>query len=331
MCVLFILLSLVACTSRPQLPQVPLVPKPKPKSTPTQPSNINVKVSPGGPAVFTTSAAEFQVRPDGYVQAFLLQDVRKLSLDEPRVGAPAESDYVVVDGKDVHFILDFQQAQELETIGAMGVGKRLNIPARPLGPSGMYLHRTLVLEAYDKFPNVLFSAAVYENTGATALRFEKAIDQRHRLSAKMAGQGEAWELWSYHRLGGEDKGEVVRVAQKFSRRNALDPLREKDAKDLPVVAAWTGEVGEAVGEADATPVDSAIPVRVAADGRVDVQLESVAKTMLKPTETYSTPRNFLCVYRGDGAEPEHLLSALPPKPGAEPAKAQPSTQPPTQH
>src|ERR1035438_7673772 len=45
----------------------------------------------GGSVVLTTSAAEFQVSPDGYVQAFLLKDGNKLSLDEPNVGAPASS------------------------------------------------------------------------------------------------------------------------------------------------------------------------------------------------------------------------------------------------
>jgi len=312
-----ILLSGFACNSHPQLPQLP---KPKPKPVPTQPSSISVEVKSGGPAVFTTNVAEFQVRPDGYVQAFLLKGARKLSLDEPRVGVPSESDYVVVDGKDIHFILDFQQARELEAVGSLGVGKRLEIPARPLGPSGLYLHRTLVLEAYDKFPNVLFSTVVYENTGATALRFEKTIDQRHRLSAKMAGaSGQAWEVWSYHRAGTEgSKGEVVRVARGFSRRNVLDP--PVATKDLPVVAIWTVEVGEAVGDVDTrSDGEVAIPVKVDTDGRVDIQLETRTKKVLKPTETYSSPRNFLCVYGGDGSEPTLLLTALPPRIAAEPA------------
>jgi len=326
--VLGILLALSACTSRPQLPQVPLVPKAKPKPVPTQPSNIKVEVSPGGPAIFTTNAAEFQVRPDGYVQAFLLKDARKLSLDEPRVGAPSESDYVVVDGKDVHFILDFQQARELETVGAMGAGKRLEIPARPLGPSGMYLHRTLVLEAYDKFPNVLLSTVIYENTGATPLRFEKTIDQRHRLSARVGGEhGQAWEVWSYHRGGTGNKGEIVRVTRNFTRRNVFDPEKGNDAKDVPVTAFWTGEVGEAVGDLDVSAEGAAIPAKVGTDGRVDVQLERAAKMLLNPGDAYSSPRSFLCVYGGDAAEPQRLFAALPPKTSTIPAKPQPPTRP----
>ena len=96
-------LVLVACSKTPQPP----IGSSKPKPEPTQPSAIKVELKPGGPVVLTTSAAEFQVNPDGYMQAFLLKDGQKLSLDEPRLGVPSDSDYVRVAGKDVHFTLDF--------------------------------------------------------------------------------------------------------------------------------------------------------------------------------------------------------------------------------
>ena len=157
---------LVGCSKLPKSPlQLPLKTATA-KPEPTQPSTINVEVKDGGPVVVTTSAAEFQVRPDGYVQAFLLKDGKKLSLDEPNIGAPADSDFVRVGDKDVHFTLDFQQAQVHEAIGKMGAGKRVEIPARPLGPLGTELQRVLALEVYDKFPNILLSTVEYKNTGA---------------------------------------------------------------------------------------------------------------------------------------------------------------------
>src|ERR1035438_10301855 len=106
----------------------------KPESTPP-PSTIKVDVKEGGPIILTTSAAEFQVRPDGYVQASLLSDGKTLSLDEPNAGTPADSDFARVGGKDVHFRLDFQHTQVREAMGKMGVGKRGEISARPLGKS----------------------------------------------------------------------------------------------------------------------------------------------------------------------------------------------------
>ena len=48
-------------------------------------------------------------------------------------------------------------------------GKRIEIPARPLGPSGTELQRVLALEVYDNFPNILLSTVEYKNTGATKM------------------------------------------------------------------------------------------------------------------------------------------------------------------
>src|ERR1700693_4406464 len=59
-------------------------PSTKPESSQT--STIRGDVKEDGPIILTTSGAEFQVRPDGYVQASLLSDGKKLCLDEPNAG-----------------------------------------------------------------------------------------------------------------------------------------------------------------------------------------------------------------------------------------------------
>src|ERR1700692_2629309 len=73
----FILL-LAACSKFPELHRKNTTAEP----APTQLSTIKVDVKGGGPVVLTTSAAEFQVTPDGYVQASLLKNGKRLSLDE---------------------------------------------------------------------------------------------------------------------------------------------------------------------------------------------------------------------------------------------------------
>jgi len=94
----------------------------------------------GGPWLLTTSAAECSVTPDGYVQAFLLKDGQKLSLDESNVGAPSDSDFVRVGGpnwagKDVHFTLDFAQAEVHEAIARWGSAKRVGDSGASSGAS----------------------------------------------------------------------------------------------------------------------------------------------------------------------------------------------------
>ena len=72
-------------------------PPPAKTDPPAKPSQIKVDVRPGGPVILTTSSAEFQILPSGYIQASLLKGDQKLTLDEPGAG----SDFLVQDGKEV--------------------------------------------------------------------------------------------------------------------------------------------------------------------------------------------------------------------------------------
>src|ERR1017187_6235441 len=313
---MFVLFMLTACSKLPKSPPKTAAAKPEP----TQPSTIKVEVKDGGPVMLTTSAAEFQVTPDGYVQASLLKDGKKLSLDEPNVGAPADSDFVRVAGKDVHFTLDFQQAQVHEAIGKMGVGKRVEIPARPLGPSGTDLQRVLALEVYDKFPNILLSTVEYKNTGASEVAIEKSVNQRHRLNARLGdAKARPWEMGSFHGASYDwGKDDVVKLTPAFSQPNAFgEMVKGGYGGGIPVVAFWTGQVGEALGHVETLPLTLSLPVKVEGDGAGQASVDIAANTTLKPGETYSTPRSFVSVYTGDFYEPLHLWSSVLQKEGWE--------------
>ncbi len=313
-------LLLTACSKLPESPLKLAQKTATAKPEPTQPSAIKVDVKDGGPVVLTTSAAEFQVTPDGYVQASLLKDGKKLSLDEPNVGAPADSDFVRVGGKDVHFTLDFQQAEVHEAIGKMGAGKRVEIPARPLGPSGTELQRVLALEVYDKFPNILLSTVEYKNTGASDVAIEKSVNQRRRLNARLGdAKAHPWGMWSFHGASYDwGKDDVVKLTPAFSQPNAFgEMVKGGYGGGIPVVAFWTRQVGEAVGHVETIPISAAIPARVASDGRVEAEVDYAANITLKPGETYSTPRSFVSVYAGDFYEPLRIWSSVLQKEGWE--------------
>src|SRR5215469_16044961 len=62
-------------------------PAARPKPVPSRPSDIKVEVQDGGPIVLTTTTAEFQFLPSGFLQASLLIDGKRLTLDEPNVGS----------------------------------------------------------------------------------------------------------------------------------------------------------------------------------------------------------------------------------------------------
>ncbi len=306
--VLLALLSTLGCTQSPRKTAAP----------PTQPSAIKVVVNSGGPVVLTTSTSEFQILPSGYVQAFLMKDGKKLTLDEPDQGKPADSDYIVINGQETHFVLDFSQAKVLEAIGKMGVGKRIEIPARPLAPSAASLDRTLLVEAYDDFPNLLLTSLTYRNHGSADLRIDSAIAQRHRFNAALADSKTApFDMWSYHGSSYDwGKDDLVKINRGFSQPNAMGAIVKGGyGGGIPVVAFWTGSVGEAIGHVETVPLTLSLPVKVASDSRVDASIQIPADVTLKAGDAYSTPRSFLAVYAGDFYQPLHLWSSVLQKEG----------------
>jgi alpha-galactosidase len=280
------------------------------------PSSISVAVNNGGPIVLTTSTAEFQVLPSGYLQASLVKGGEKLSLDEPRQSGPAESDYLVQDGKEIHFALDFSKAEVNEATGKLGRGKRIEIPAEVLGPSGTALRRTLRVEAYDDFPNLLFSSVAYTNTGSSEYHIDRIVEQQHRLNSHVA-KHRPYDMWSFHGSS-YDWGaeEVTKLNSAFSQPNLMGGIVNGIyGGGIPVVAFWTASVGEAIGHVETLPLTLSIPVKVGRDGRVNTSVTIPADATLKPGETYSTPQSFVAIYSGDFYEPLRLWSSVLQKEG----------------
>jgi alpha-galactosidase len=295
-------------------------PPAQPKAAPSRPSDIKVEVRDGGPVLLTTSAAEFQILPSGFLQATLLKDGKRLTLDEPGVGSAAGSDYIVHDGKDLEFVPDFSQAKVLEAIGKLGRGKRVEIPAHPLAPSGVTVERTLTVEAYDDFPNIALVSVAYKNTGTTDFQIDQAVVQQHRFSAKQVDAGaQPYDMWSFQGSSYDwGKDDVQHLTRTSSQPNVMgEAVKGGYGGGIPVVAFWTANVGEAIGHVETLPWTLSIPVKVEADGRVKAGVTIPANAALKPGDSYSAPRSFVAVYSGDFYEPLRMWSSVLQKEGWE--------------
>ena len=285
----------------------------------SKPSEIKIDVQSGGPVVITTRTSEFRILPSGYIQASLLKRGQKLTLDDPGEGTPVDSDYLVHDGADVHFTLDFAQTNVIEALGRLGPGKRVEIPAKPLGTRAGDLEQTLKVEVYDAFPGILISSTQYKNTSGQDYRIGEVVAQQHRFNASLTSAPHAYDMWSFHGSSydwGED--DVAHLTPKFSQANLMgEEVKNGYGGGIPVVAFWTASVGEAIGHVETLPLTLSLPAEVEKDGRVNAHMSVPAGTTLKPGETFSTPRSFVAVYSGDFYEPLHMWSSVLQKEGWE--------------
>jgi alpha-galactosidase len=282
----------------------------KPAQPAEQASSIKVEIQPGGPVVLTTAAAEFQILPSGQVEAFLIKDGKKLTLDDPTGGEKTGSDYLVEDGKAIPFLPDFTQARVVEASGKLGRGKRVEIPGHSASAPGIV--RTLNFEVYDDVPNLLLSSAEYKNTGSADFMLDRAIDQQHRFSAKLADpNAQPYDMWSFQGASYDwGKDDVLKLTRTFFHPNVMGTMVKGGyGGGIPIVAFWTASVGEAIGHVETLPLSISLPVKSGSDG-VNAALEVPAATTLKPGESYSIPRSFVAIYSGDFYKPLRLWSRV---------------------
>lgn len=280
--------------------------------TPAQISAVNVQTETDGIHV-QTSAAEFVLTPSGYLKSSLKQDGREVTLDDPsnQTGTRLTTGHQNID--DIAF--DLNSARISEAQGKLGrLGKHIEVSgARKSNPD---LKEMLALEVYDDFPALALLSASLRNDGEKEILLENVSLQEHRLNASLVDSAAtAHEMWSFFGSSLKwGKDDVLFIPAKFEQQNPFGaPVDTRDdlgrvGGGIPVVAFWTRTMGEAIGHIETLPLVISIPVSTTKDGRVSVAVNFPANTVLKRGETYSTPRTFVAVYKGDYYEPLSMWS-----------------------
>ena len=86
-------------------------------------------------------------------------------------------------------------------------------------------------------------------------------------------------MWSFHGSSYDwGKDDVVKLTPAFSQPNVMgEMVKGGYGGGIPVVAFWTREVGEAIGHVETIPISASIPAKVAADGRVNAEVDYAGK------------------------------------------------------
>ena len=280
-----------------------------------QPSAIQVSTNPGSPALIRTSSAEFRLLPSGYLQASLVRDGNLNTLDDPAAG-PNSSDSLVSNGHEItDFILDLDHAKVSDAAGRLGTrGKRIEVSATSQAAPGV--QKMFIVEVYDDFPTLALTSVSYKNTGSSDFPIDRITTQQHVFNASLSiPQVQPYAMWSFH--GSSEawgKDDVMRISDKFTRANPMQLMQHNDENQtgggIPVVAFWTGPVGEAIGHAETVPLTLALPVKTLPNGRVNASVVLDSRTVLKPGDVYATPLTFVSVFHGDFYEPLSLYSKM---------------------
>jgi alpha-galactosidase len=284
-------------------------------------SSVHVAAVPGGPLVVQTPAAQFRLFPTGYLQASLLQNGQALSLDDPPTGASVSADTLLSGGKEIRdFVLDLDHAKIGEASGRLGArGKRIEVSGKSSAVPA--IENTVIIEVYDDFPAIALTSTSYRNSGTTDIPIDQVVTQQHVLNASLSDHNvPPYSMWSFH--GSSEawgKDDVMLLNAKFSRSNPMQTMMHNDENQtgggIPVVALWTGSVGEAIGHAEAVPLKMSLPVRILTDGRVSAAVVFEGAAPLHPGEVLATPLTFVAVFRGDFYEPLSLYSKMLQKRG----------------
>ena len=279
-------------------------------------SAISVTVTSAGPIVIKTPAAEFQLTTAGYLQASLLRDGQILTLDDVQADPKGCADSVVSAGKEISdFVLDLANARITNASGRLGPkGKRVEISGK--SQSVPALEKNFVIEVYDDLPNLALTSTTYKNLGTTDIPIERVVTQQHILNASFSDpKASPFAMWSFH--GSSEawgKDDVMLIDDKFTRANPMQVVMHNDENQtgggIPVVAFWTGPVGEAIGHAETVPLRLSLPVRTRPDHRVSAEIILDEDTRLQAGQVYTTPLTFVSVFHGDFYEPLSLYSKI---------------------
>jgi alpha-galactosidase len=276
-------------------------------------SKITVRTVAAGPLVIGTGAAEFRITSSGYIQPWLVTENGLRTLDEPGDTVTGGS-YAVSGGtRMASFSLDLGRARIRDTRSSIGQrGKRIEITGQGSGDSAG-LRQSVLLEAYDEFPSLLFASVTYTNTGSAEMKLDEVVVQRHRVNGSPAGaQTAANALWSFqgaaYRWGVD---EVFRMPEKFDQPNVMGgPGARGLGGGIPVVDFWNGTMGMAIAHAEPVPTMLWMPVRVHPDQRVEASIVLKPAVALKPGASYSSPRTLVAVHAGDFYDPLSLWSRV---------------------
>lgn len=283
----------------------------KQEESKTPAANLAITVEADAKSVrIQTAKAVFLLSPSGNLRGSIRDNSSNPTLAEDGPGI----DVKTASGTVGDIVRDLLHAKTENTTGKLGnLGVKVTVQGKSASTG---LEETLTIESYGDFPSLVLASASYKNSDSKPITIQSVSLAGQKLNASLsdakAKPNEMYAFFGSSLHWGKD--DVVAIPAKFSQDNPFGvPVETKDdlgrvGGGIPVVAFWNRNTGVAIGHIETLPLPISIPVNTTADGRVEATVRIPAESTVKPGETFSTPRTFIAVYRGDYYEPLHMWS-----------------------
>lgn len=272
--------------------------------------NVSVAYQEGGSVSIRSHNLLIDLSPQQALSVSLQVNGRELSLNRKAPETAAmPSDYVTIGGKDIqHFAIQYSRIS-MQNVGTrLGNCQRVEIPSRSAEGESP-LAKVLHIDLCSDFPQTAVLTSTYENSGPGPLEIERVVQAAQTIDARgKDGRG----LWTFQGASldwGRDF--IFALPTSFHSENPLGQmLPGAYGGGIPVNDFWSGPVGMAIGHLEPESVACSLPVESLPDQRLRISLETRPKKPLAPQESFTTPRSFITVHRGDFYEALAIYSAL---------------------
>lgn len=275
----------------------------------------------------STSNKEFTYSRDGYlwfqnsglkirVDSGMLVSIFPKEGENPlNVGSKTKpSHYVEVNGEEMTgFTVDYEQmtVESIET--EFGKGKRFSVKGVGSLKNEINIGKTLLIELYDKYPDVAIMSAKYQNKGDSEIELNKSVSAYFRSDASVFNpESKPYDFYSFQGASiawGADY--VIRITDGFRQENGMGVnLPQKTGGGVPLVDLWNQDSGLAVASIEPKPQLVSLPVEVGSDQRVALSVQKEEGKKLAPGESYQTIKTAVIAHSLDYFDPLRTFSSL---------------------
>jgi len=167
------------------------------------------------------------------------------------------------------------------------------------GEDSLKIHKTLIIKAYQGFPDLVSTQVSYVNNSAGDLFVEGWVNNAYNIRS----QGETPPFWAFQGSSSESRKDWVRPLKAgYYEKNYLGMNATDYGGGIPVTAVWRKDIDVAVGHLALVPKLVSLPTEIPENQsavRVGVRKDFDERTRFKAKDTIQTLETFVSVSKGD--------------------------------